>query len=344
MSTSVFQNARFLIVDDEPQNISVLTQMLKQWHATNVVSTTSPEETIPLLQAFQPDILLLDLMMPGLDGFGVMEQLRPVLFPDDFLPVLVLTADTTESTRRRALEYGVADFLTKPFDAIELSLRIQNLLARRFLHRRLQDQNRALDQQVQERTQQLAQAEVDTAICLAMAAEYRDDDTGQHTQRVGETSARLATLLGLADRQTALLRRAAPLHDIGKIGIPDAILLKPGKLTDEEFVFMKTHTTIGNAILVQHHTDLLQLAASIALTHHERWDGRGYPKGLVGEDIPLVGRIVAVADVFDALTNERPYKAAWPIEQAITEIQRQSGQQFDPAVVAAFSQLVSPHA
>ncbi|RYF42894.1 MAG: HD domain-containing protein, partial [Cytophagaceae bacterium] len=300
---------------------------------------TNPYEVSSLVTAFQPDIILLDLMMPGMDGFEVMEQMKPLVGPDDFLPILVLTADTTEQAKRRALMLGATDFLTKPFDATELSLRLHNLLSRRFLHRRLQDQNHFLDQQVQERTEQLAQAEINTAECLAMAAEYRDDDTGQHTKRVGYTAARLACQLGLEDAEVALLERAAPLHDIGKIGIPDHVLLKPGKLTSEEFAVVKTHTSIGAAILARHHTPLLQLAAKIALTHHERWDGGGYPQGLVGEEIPIAGRIVAVADVFDALTHDRPYKKAWPVEVAVAEIENGAGTQFDPHIVQAFRHL-----
>jgi putative two-component system response regulator len=172
-----------------------------------------------------------------------------------------------------------------------------------------------------------------------MAAEYRDDDTGQHTQRVGNLAALLARQLELDEEEANLLRRAAPLHDVGKIGIPDRVLLKPGKLSEEEFEFIKTHTIIGAEILAQHHTPLLQEAASIALTHHERWAGNGYPHGIAGEEIPLAGRIVSVADVFDALTHERPYKKAWAVEDAVSEIKRHSGTQFDPAVVAAFSRL-----
>jgi putative two-component system response regulator len=338
MQSPVFQEARFLIVDDEPQNINVLVQMLKQWNATSVVSTSNPHETLPLFHSFQPDIILLDLMMPDMDGFMVMAELKPLLSSDDFLPILILTADMTNQTKRRALRLGAADFLTKPFDSVELSLRIQNLLSRRLLHRHLQDQNHVLGQQVQDRTQQLEQAEIDTVECLARAAEYRDDDTGRHTQRVGQTAARLAGALGLADKEIAMLRRAAPLHDVGKIGIPDSILLKPGKLSSEEFETMKTHSVIGCTIMAQHHTALLQQAADIALTHHERWDGSGYPRKLAGEDIPVSGRIVAVADVFDALTHERPYKEAWLPEKAVAEITSQSGRQFDPRVVEAFLQ------
>ncbi len=339
MQTDHFQQARFLIVDDEPANVAVLTQMLKMWDATHVVGTTDPCATADLFHSFQPDIILLDVMMPCMSGFDVMEQLALLVPSDEFLPILILTADTNEKTKRRALECGAADFLTKPFDAVELSLRVHNLLSRRFLNCRLQHQNHALDQKVQERTAQLEQTQLDTVECLALAAEYRDDDTGQHTQRVGDMTALISRNLGLDAERVNLIRRAAPLHDVGKIGIADSILLKPGKLTPEEFDTMKTHAMIGSTIMARHHTPLLQLASNIALTHHERWNGKGYPRALSGEAIPLEGRILAVADVFDALTHERPYKKAWPVEEALTEISAQSGQQFDPDVVNAFLSL-----
>ncbi|HEX9997915.1 MAG TPA: HD domain-containing phosphohydrolase [Abditibacterium sp.] len=339
MQSEIFQQARFLLVDDEPANLSVLTQMLEEWKATHVVSTTNPRETRNLLASFQPDIVLLDWMMPGMNGFEVMQQLQPLISSDDFLPILILTADTSSQTKRQALDGGATDFLTKPFDAVELSLRLHNLLTRRFLHRHLKEQNLDLDQKVRERTQQLEQAEIDTVECLAMAGEYRDDDTGQHTHRVARTAALIARHWGLDEKSVNLIHRAAPLHDVGKIGIADSILLKPGKLLPEEFEIIKTHTVIGSTILARHHTPLLQLASKIALTHHERFDGTGYPHGLSGQNIPLEGRIVAVTDVFDALTHARPYKKAWPIEEALAEITSQSGRQFDPEIVDVFTQL-----
>jgi putative two-component system response regulator len=339
MKTELFQQARFLLVDDEPANLSVLTQMLENWDATQLLSTGDSRQVIGLLESFRPDIILLDLMMPHLDGFEVMRRIAPRLQADDFLPILILTADTTAQTKLRALQAGAADFLTKPFDAIELMLRVQNLLRERFLHCRLRGQNQELDQKVRARTEQLEQAELETVECLALAAEYRDDDTGQHTKRVARTSALIAQQLGRSETESLLIERAAPLHDVGKIGIADSLLLKPARLTPAEFEIMKTHTTIGAAILEQHHTPLLQLAARIALTHHERWDGTGYPHGLRGEAIPLEGRILAVADVFDALTHERPYKKAWPVEEALSEIARQSGKQFAPDIVEAIFRL-----
>jgi putative two-component system response regulator len=334
------KNAKFLIVDDELTNVIVLERMLEEWGCYQVQSTTDPHQAVELFTEFQPDIVLLDLMMPKLNGFEVMQLLLPLIPDTDFLPILVLTADTTMPTKHKSLAVGAHDFLSKPFDMVELSLRISNLIHTRFLHRQLRDQNQILDQKVRKRTRELAQAETDTLECLALAGEYRDDDTGQHTRRVGLLSGRLATALGLDEKQATLLGRAAPLHDAGKIGIPDHILLKPGKLTSQEFAEMKTHTRIGNAIMGSHHTPLLKQAAEIALTHHERWDGKGYPEGLAGDDIPLAGRIVAVADVFDALTHDRPYKKAWPVEDAADEIQMQSGRQFDARVVTAFTVLI----
>ncbi|RYF46810.1 MAG: response regulator [Cytophagaceae bacterium] len=342
MEQNLFQRAKFLLVDDEIANIRLLAKMLNQWQATEIISTTHPEQTFALFTEFQPDIILLDLMMPETDGFQVMEQLRPLIHQNDYLPILVLTADATHQTKHRALASGATDFLAKPFDALELSLRIQNLLRTRFLHQRLHHHNQVLDLEVRERTIELAQSEIETIECLAQAAEFRDDDTGQHTRRVGHTAALLAQKLGLEAKDANLIRRAAPLHDVGKIGIPDSILLKPGKLTAQEFDTMKTHTTIGYRILARHHTKMLQLAASIALTHHERWDGTGYPQSLSAENIAIEGRLVAVADVFDALTHARPYKEAWSLEQAVTEIRHQSGLQFDPRIVEAF--LTLPHA
>ena len=339
MQQEIVAAARILIVDDEIANIRVLEQMLEQWGYVHVTSTTDPWQMISLYASVQPDIILLDLMMPGLDGFAVMEQLQPRICADSYLPILVLTADTSMQTKRSALAAGAKDFLTKPFDAVELSLRITTLLQTRFLHLQLEDQNRSLETRVQERTQALVQAEIDAVECLALAAEFRDDATGWHTQRVGHTAALLACRLGIDEARVALIGRAAPLHDVGKIGIPDSILLKPGRLTREEFATMQRHTEIGARILAQHHSPLLQVAAQIALTHHERWDGSGYPCGLQGLEIPVEGRLVAVADVFDALTHERPYKAAWSVPEAVAEIQRLGGQQFDPDITTAFLML-----
>ena len=328
-----------MIIDDEPANVLVLERMLEHWGCANIASSTDPREALALYARFRPDIILLDLMMPHLDGYAVMAQLQAVIPPDEYLPILVLTADTSAETRHKALAAGAKDFLTKPFDRIDFSLRIGLLAEARFLHARLQQHNRTLEEKVRERTEMLSQAETDAVDCLALAAEFRDDDTGQHAQRVGKGSALLAARLGLDPGQAELLRRAAPLHDVGKIGIPDHILLKPGKLTADEFTLMKRHTTIGAQILARHHTPTMQVAATIALSHHERWDGSGYPNGLVGTEIPLAGRLVGIVDVFDALTHSRPYKKAWPVADALAEIARGAGRQFDPEAAAALAAL-----
>jgi putative two-component system response regulator len=328
-------DARILVVDDEEANVALLERLLDIAGYRNVVSTTDPWKVRELLHEFRPDLILLDLLMPHLDGFAVMELLASEVPADSYLPVLVLTADATRETRRRALAGGAKDFLTKPLDVDEVLLRIANMLDIRYLHLQLQGEKEALEDRVQERTKELEDSYIDTFERLALAAEYRDDDTGQHTLRVGRMAALLAQELGLPTRDVELLTRAAGLHDVGKIGIPDDILLAPRKLTIEEFEVVKTHTVIGAKILAGSRSPLLSMAEEIAWSHHERWDGRGYG-GLAGEEIPLFGRITTVADVFDALTHKRPYKEAWPLDEAIAEISRQRGEQFDPRVVDAF--------
>lgn len=330
------RGARILIVDDEPANVRLLEQTLERWGYTNYGSTSDAREVVALYLKDAPDLILLDLMMPYLDGHQVMEQLRLAIPETDFLPIIVLTADITPQAKRRALAGGAKDFLSKPFDATELQLRINNMLQTRYLHLQMENQNQMLEQRVLERTQALEESQVEVLERLAQAAEFRDDDTGQHTYRVGVMAALIAQALDLPPAQVDLLRRVAPLHDVGKIGISDAILLKPGRLTPAEFDTMKTHTKLGAQLLSRGNSELVQLAQRIALAHHERWDGAGYPYKLSGAAIPLEGRIVAVADVYDALTHERPYKAAWTLDAARAEIINQSGRQFDPQVVEAF--------
>ncbi len=340
MSDTILQG-KVLIVDDEKANVRLLEMILQQAGYDNVYSTIDSRQSLALFRSIQPDIVLLDLSMPHLDGFGVMQQLRLEL-TDYLVPILVLTADVTLATRHEALKAGAKDFLTKPLDETEVLLRIQNLLETRFSHL-------SLETKVRERTIDLQTAQLETLQRLALAAEYRDDDTGLHTKRVGAMAAQIAEALGLPSDQVDLILRTAPLHDIGKIGVPDNILLKQSKLTGEEFAIMQQHTVIGAKMLSGSISPWLQLAEEIALTHHEQWDGQGYPLGLAGENIPLVGRIVTVADVFDALTHDRPYKRPWPVEQAVAEIQRQSGTQFDPTIVEAFLSTICkvtkvPHA
>jgi putative two-component system response regulator len=325
------QQAKILIIDDEKANLRLLEIILQQAGYKQVYSTCDPRETLTLFQGIQPDIVLLDLAMPHLDGFAVMKQLRQEMVGAT-VPILILTADAFSTTKHRALQEGGNDFLSKPLDEIEVLLRINNLLEAHF-------HGISLEAKVRERTQDLERAQLETLQRLAVAAEYRDDSTGLHAKRVGVTAGCIADRMGFAGNQVDLIRRAAPLHDVGKIGITDALLLKPGKLTAEEFTTMQQHTVIGARILSGSTSPWLQMAEEIALNHHERWDGNGYPNHLRGEEIPLVGRIVAVADVFDALTHSRPYKVAWDVEDAVQEVESQAGRQFDANVVTAFLEL-----
>ncbi|MGI8550526.1 MAG: HD domain-containing phosphohydrolase [Dehalococcoidia bacterium] len=325
-------DSKILIVDDEFANNRLLERILERAGFTRVRSTTDPHHAVLLYSSFQPDIILLDLQMPNLDGFGILRQLEPEIATGVYVPIVVLTADITPETRQRALSSGAKDFLTKPFDRMEVLLRITNLLEVRHLYLNLENR-------VRERTQEVELAQIETLQRLAVAAELRDDTTARHTQRVGDAAASLARVLGLREHEVELLRQAGPLHDVGKLATPDAILLKPGKLTPEEFVQMQRHTTDGAALLAGSRSPALQLGETVALAHHERWDGTGYPAGLKGEAIPLPAQIVSIVDVYDALTHQRPYKRAWPVGESLAEIERQSGRQFDPHLVKVFLQL-----
>jgi response regulator RpfG family c-di-GMP phosphodiesterase len=254
-------------------------------------------------------------------------------------PVLMLTGDTTLSARRRALALGARDFVTKPFDVLEIELRVRNLLQARRYELSLALRADELEAAVRDRTEELEAARLEALERLALAAEYRDDHTGHHTRRVAQTVRLVAQALGLPEREVRLLELAAPLHDVGKIAVPDAVLLKPGRLTPDELELVRTHVTVGARILGGSASPLLRVAEVIALRHHERWDGGGYPGGLTGEDIPQPARMVAVADVFDALVCERPYKPAWPLEEAVAEVLAGAATQFCPATVAAFGAL-----
>jgi cyclic di-GMP phosphodiesterase len=331
----VSREARILIIDDHQANIEALKRILRSAGFVSVNSTTESLTGVGLVQTWNPDLILLDLHMPELDGFGVLEAIRPQLGGGTYLPVLMLTADSSDETKRRVLAAGVKDFLTKPFDATEVVLRIGNLLETRSLYTTIRSQNELLEQRVVERTRQLEEAQLEILQRLAAASEFRDDDTGEHTQRVGRLAALLAARVGLSDEKVELIGRAAPLHDVGKIGIPDSILLKPGRLTHKERRIMRTHATIGAEMLAGGHSPLVKLAETIARHHHERWDGKGYPDGYAGECIPVEARVVAVADFLDALTHKRPYRRAWSVEKAVAKIAAGRGCHFDPVVVDA---------
>lgn len=331
--------AVILIVDDEPANVRLLQRMLAVAGYPNVHTTTSAADALALFVRLTPDIVLLDLHMPEMDGIELMRRFQAMLAPGDFLPMVMLTGDLSPDVRQRALAEGAIDFVTKPFEVSEVLLRIRNLLQTRMLHLELRTRNERLEMRVQERTAELESARLDILARLALAAEYRDDATGEHTRRVGLLTEGVARELGMGAIEAERMGRAAMLHDIGKIGIPDAILLKPSKLTNDEFAVIKRHTTIGRDILAGSPAPLLQIAETIAFTHHERWDGNGY-HNMVGAAIPLAGRIVTVADTFDVMINGRPYRGPRPVQEARDELVDQRGRQFDPDVVDAFLGLL----
>lgn len=334
------RSVRVVIVDDQAVTLKMLTDLLSDWGYTNVVATSDSSQAVDLCRRYDPNLLMLDLHMPAPGGLEVLAELQRSDRSDARVPVLVLTADATEEAKARAFAAGARDFLTKThFSHVEARLRVRNLIEANLLERQQQAQNKVLELKVRSRTRDLDKARNETLRRLARAGEYRDDDTHEHALRVGRTAALLAERLELPTGIRQDIRHAAPLHDLGKIGISDLILLKPGKLTAEEFDVIKTHSEIGHRLLSGSGATVLELSAEIALTHHERWDGKGYPAGLAGESIPMSGRLVAVADVFDALTHERPYKEAWSVERAVAEIDAMSGSQFCPSVVAAFRDL-----
>jgi putative two-component system response regulator len=324
---------RILVVDDELLNVELLAAVLGDAGFTAVETTTSPAAALRSCAAGTPDLLLLDLHMPGRDGFEVMDTLGPAIRTDAGPPVMVLTADITQATRHRALSAGARDFLSKPFDPDEVLLRVRNLLTVRSCERELAEHNERLEKAVRARTRELEASRLEVLDRLALVAEFRDDDTNQHAQRVGRSAAAIAAAVELPPEVQELLGPAAALHDIGKIAIPDSILRKPGPLTPGEFAVMQTHTTIGARMLADSWFPVLQTASTIALTHHERFDGAGYPAGLAGEAIPIEGRIAAVADVFDALTSDRVYRPAFERAVALEMMREESGKQFDPVVL-----------
>jgi putative two-component system response regulator len=330
--------AKILIIDDQEQNIRLLTRILEKDGYEHVRSTTNATEALPLYAEMQPDLVLLDLHMREKDGFEVLEEIVSHN-GSRHVPVLMITADTTAEVRNRALMLGAKDFVGKPFDSSEVLLRIRNLLETQFLYQRLRDQNLELERKVAERTHELEQSQLEVLERLAVAVEFRDDDTGNHTKRVAEVSAMLASTIGLETTTVELIRRGAPLHDIGKVGIPDSILLKAGPLTSEEFELMKMHTVIGSRMLSKGRSELVRFSQRIARSHHEWWDGSGYPDRVSGQSIPLEARIVAVADFLDALTHERPYRPAWGVDETLAEIRRRSGSHFDPTIVKALTDI-----
>ena len=326
-----------LIVDDNATNLQMFKLLVGRFEECTPQTFDDPAAALAWCEANMPDLVLLDYMMPGIDGIMFLERFRARPGLGD-VPVIMVTADGEREVRHRALEAGAHDFLNKPIDKTEFLARVKNALALRRGQKQLANRAAWLAQEVKKALAEVAQREREAIFLLAKAAEYRDPETGAHILRMAHYSRLVAARLGMDEGELDLLLEAAPMHDIGKVGIPDAILLKPGKLTDEEFAVMKRHASIGWEIL-QGHTSgnrMLRMAAEIALSHHEKFDGSGYPNGLAGEAIPLTGRIVAVADVFDALASPRPYKRPWPVEDAAHFLRENAGSHFDPRCVDAF--------
>jgi len=330
--------AKILIIDDNILNVQILKKILSNAGFINITATTDSTQAIPLYKATNPDLVLLDLNMPKVDGFDIMIQLS-TFNSNDYLPILVLTAEE-ESVRFKALQTGAKDFLHKPYDHLDVVLRSRNIIEVRLLYSQIKNHNASLEQQVADRVKELKDTRLDVIRRLAVAAELRDAGTPGHIYRMSHYCQQLALAVGFPKDQAELVLATSPLHDIGKIAIPDAILLKPAALEPHEFEIIKTHTTLGAKMLSGNDSVFLAMAETIALNHHEKWDGAGYPNRLKGEDIPLVARICAIADVFDALTSARPYKKAWTIDQAMHEIKRLEGTHFEPRLVEAFSDAI----
>ena len=326
---------KILIVDDAIFNVEVYKRILRAIPGAECIGFTASAAALVWAASNEPDLVLVDFNMPEPNGHQFIERFRQ-LKNKASTPIVMLTGTQERSVLYRAFELGVTDFLTTPSDPIEIVTRVRNLLALRDGQKKLADRTAWLAAEVKRATSELANREEETIFRLLRVAEFRDDDTGNHVVRIGHFAALLGATLGLSNENVELLRLAAPMHDIGKVATPDNILLKPGKLTPDEWMIMKQHTTSGYEILKDSRSKFLQRGAEIALTHHERFDGSGYPRGMTGEAIPLFGRITAVADVFDALTSVRPYKKAWPLSEAFDHIQADSGMHFDPKLVAAF--------
>lgn len=330
-----YSQRHILIVDDSEINIALFEALVAKLGAGEAKSFSSASEGLAWAQTHEPDLIIVDYMMPELDGVQFIERLRATP-GKEAVPILMITANDQKQVRYRALNVGASDFLIKPVDRVEFLARCANLLAMSEMRHKLDDRAAWLAEEVRKATAEILERERETVIRLAKAAEYRDPETGAHILRMAHYSRLIAQGLGLSEAEQDLLLQAAPLHDIGKVGISDSILLKPGRLSPAEFELMKQHAAYGYEILQDSKSAILQAGASIALGHHEKFDGSGYPAGLAGTAIPIFSRIVAVADVFDALTSARPYKPAWELRDAAAHIQAQSGSHFDPDCVRVF--------
>lgn len=324
-----------LLVDDSRSVLNFLKRLIEADGNVQSTTFTDPVQAIAAAAEHEYDIVLVDYEMPGLDGITFIRKLRSLPnFAD--IPIVMITSIETDEVRMKALEAGATDFLSKRPQALEISVRLRNLVRLGLAVRKLNDRAADLANEVAIATRKLHEREEEIILRLALAVEYRDNDTGEHTLRVARYSRIIAERLGLPPRLCRDIYLAAPLHDVGKVAIPDNILLKPGRLNEQEFAVIRTHAEIGSRILADSPCELIQIGATIAAAHHERWDGSGYPGGLKGAEIPVEARVVAVADVFDALTTRRPYKEAMPLEAARQYLEEKKGREFDPACVDAF--------
>ena len=353
----VSTTSKIMIVDDEPTNILMVEKYLYKVGYRYFIKIHDATKAMCMIRKERPDLVLLDIMMPDVNGFDILQLIRT----DDKVrdtPVIIVSAVTDPEMKKTALRLRVSDFVGKPVDPHDLTLRVRNALIVKAHQDHLANYARELEKQVRERTAELAASRQDVILCLARAAEFRDNETGNHVVRVGRYVGVIAEELGFSDEKVKILEQAAQLHDVGKIGVPDAILLKPGKLEPHEYEQMKKHSGYGRKIIqrlpdsewdaLKQHAEIgakllnvvrspvIELAASIALTHHERWDGTGYPLGLAGDDIPIEGRMTAVADVYDALSTKRPYKPAYPRKKCVQMMEELRGKQFDPKILDAF--------
>ncbi len=320
-----------LIVDDMPENLDILKSVLGADFRIKVALTG--EKALQIARSEQaPKLILLDVVMPGMSGYDVCRELKQDL-ATKHIPVIFVTARDNSQDEMHGFNLGAVDYITKPFSPGIVLTRINTHLA-------LSDQKAALESIVRERTQALHRSRLEIIRRLGRASEFKDNETGLHVIRMSHYSRLLALAAKLSPEEADLLLEASPMHDVGKIGIPDRILKKPGPLSEEEMDTMRQHSQFGAEIIGEHNSDVLKMACTIALTHHEKWDGSGYPKGLKGEEIPLIGRIVAIADVFDALASERPYKKAWSIERTQEYMRKQSGRHFDPELIELFFQIM----
>ncbi|MBF0479794.1 MAG: response regulator [Candidatus Omnitrophica bacterium] len=339
MDDKLIRESKVMIVDDDPISLTLLSQILKKDGYTNITSLTDSRKAEQVYDHLKPELVILDLNMPHVSGLDIIKLLKSKN-KGDYLPILILTSSDDKESRQKSLDSGAKDFVNKPYDTKEVLSRSRNIIEVRLLNQQIKNNNLVLEQKVHERTQELFDTQMDLIDRLSRAMEFRDTETGMHILRMSHYSDCLAKSIGLSSKECEIILTASPLHDIGKIGIPDSILLKPGKLTPDEFDIMKTHTTIGGKLLGGSKSYFLEVAHDIALNHHEKWDGTGYPQKLTGIQIPLSGRICCITDVFDALTSKRPYKEPWPLDKTLEELKKGKGTHFDPVLVDKFLEII----